>query len=112
MFRFHHLAVSVSLLMVGCGSESTSSDDARAATVAALTGDVTAGASVYAANCTNCHGANGKSGSTRKNVASDAAGDRTQAIKKVINGGGGMPVFASLSDQEIADVVAYLASLN
>lgn len=112
MSRFTHLAIALPFLILGCSSSSeTDSSAERVTAIAALDADLTAGATVYAANCTSCHGEDGKSGSEKKNVAADAS-NKSEAIEQVINGGDGMTAFPELSDQEIADVVGYLASLN
>jgi len=70
-------------------------------------GDADAGEEVFAANCSGCHGLNGlgaNGGPTLANVTSVA-----RARAQVTNGGGGMPAFkGTLSEQEIADVAAYV----
>ena len=64
-------------------------------------------------NCTSCHGADGKTGSENRNVASYAAANKNDTIEQIIEGEGTMPAYgAQFSDQEIADLVAYTASLN
>lgn len=112
MSRLTHLAIALPFFIIGCSSSSESDSSAdRVTSIAALDADVTAGATVYAANCTSCHGEDGKSGSVAKNAAADASNE-SEAIEQVLGGGDGMPAFPELSDQDIADVVAYLASLN
>ena len=100
----------VGALLVACGS---AADPSRVSAVEALTGDTANGKSLYEQTCTSCHGTDGKSGSETRNVAADAARDRTSAINQVLAGGGSMPAYANqFSDQEVADIVAYTASLQ
>jgi mono/diheme cytochrome c family protein len=77
------------------------------------TGDATAGKEVFAsAGCGSCHtlsdaGATGTVGPDLDTTTIDEAAVVTQ----VTNGGGGMPPFSgSLSEQQIADVAAYVVS--
>jgi mono/diheme cytochrome c family protein len=77
------------------------------------TGDATAGKEVFAsAGCGSCHtlsdaGATGTVGPDLDTSTIDEAAVATQ----VTNGGGGMPPFSgSLSEQQIADVAAYVVS--
>ena len=96
------LLLSLPLLLTAC---SGGADD----TAAELVGDATAGATVYSANCTGCHGADGL-GDTAPALADIAAEfDDAQLAEIVVNGTDeGMPAFPQLSEQEVADVVAYL----
>jgi len=69
-------------------------------------GDAQAGAQVFADNCATCHGDDGSGGA---GPPLDTFDDPTAVEQQVRNGGGGMPAFeGQLSDQEIADVVAYV----
>jgi mono/diheme cytochrome c family protein len=77
----------------------------RAAAILALTGDTAAGEAVYGANCSSCHGEAGAGGDPGPNIQGV---DPAFAVDTLLNGNGGMPSYASLADQEIADVVAYL----
>lgn len=104
------------LLMSGCAAEL---DDyagggshlaGGTSGVSGATGDTSAGAALYADNCASCHGSAGGGGSA-PNIAgiSDSAG----VIDIILNGTSGMPGFASsLTDQEIADILAYLGGLT
>lgn len=88
--------------------------DARVAPIQALTPDLTNGKAVYAANCQSCHGTDGKGtgGTEKKNVATLAATNQATAIGQVLVGGDGMSAYSNLTDQQIADVIGYLASLK
>jgi mono/diheme cytochrome c family protein len=76
-----------------------------------LTGDPANGEKVFAsAGCGGCHtlDAAGSSGNVGPNL-DDAKPDLALALNRVTNGSGAMPSFkGQLSDQEIADVAAYV----
>lgn len=75
--------------------------------IMALTGDPASGATVYAAECASCHGADGTGGSGPNITGEDEA---EEIAEYVLFGEGDMPAFdGDLTDQEIADVVAYVA---
>lgn len=72
-------------------------------------GDVENGKKVFENNCLSCHGAEGAGGSGPNLQKSDVTEDREATLKKIKNGGGGMPAFGDmLSEQEIQDVTEYL----
>ena len=78
--------------------------------IANLTGDGTNGKTVYDSNCAGCHGADGKSGAAGPNVVEGALTALTvsEMAQAVVDGKGVMPAFSQLSNQEIADVIAYV----
>ncbi len=80
-------------------------------TGAATEGDPASGKKVFAsAGCGGCHtfSAAGSTGTVGPNL-DDASVDFDAAVQQVKNGGGGMPPFGDrLSDQEIADVAAFV----
>ena len=93
----------VALFLTGCAS---GGEDA-------ITGDATAGAEVFAANCTGCHGADG-TGDTAGGFPDLTATtlDAAEIEEYVRKGDDTMPAYeGTLGDQEIADVVAYVESL-
>lgn len=92
---------------MGCSDAASTSSD-RVATIDALTGDVTRGKGLYEAQCLDCHGANGRSGSASVDVGAFGKQDPKGAMAQILEGGGGMPAFDTLSDQDVADLVAYL----
>ncbi len=77
----------------------------------AAEGDAANGKTVFAsAGCGGCHtfSAAGSTGTVGPNL-DDASVDVDAAVQQVKNGGGGMPAFGDrLSDQEIADVAAFV----
>jgi mono/diheme cytochrome c family protein len=78
---------------------------------AASEGDPANGKSIYAsAGCGGCHtfSAAGSTGTVGPNL-DDSNVDFAAAVEQIKNGGGGMPAFGDrLSDQEIADVAAFV----
>ena len=78
-------------------------------------GDPAAGKSVFAENCSVCHGATGHGGNGGPDLTTQPkAKTLNGAIEQVTEGGGGMPAFAELlSTKEIEDVAAYVVeSIN
>ena len=62
--------------------------DDRITTILALTGDTTAGETVYSTNCTGCHGADATGGSGPSLVAAFAEGEDEEMLDYIINGDG------------------------
>ena len=99
MTRFAFFVVALGL--TGCAT-----GDSRTNTILGLSGDAANGGTVFAANCASCHGAAGDGGSGPA-IAGDTEVDEIASI--VLNGEEEMPAFAdTLSDQEIADVIAWV----
>lgn len=70
-----------------------------------------AGAQLYAAHCTACHGAD-RAGMPGAFPALTDVGKRLQPAQikeKISKGGGLMPPFSQLSEQEINDITRFLA---
>jgi heme/copper-type cytochrome/quinol oxidase subunit 2/cytochrome c5 len=74
------------------------------------TADAAAGKEVFAENCSVCHGADGLGGSGGPDLTTmPKAKEQAGAEEQVTNGGGGMPAFkGTLSEEEIANVAAYV----
>jgi quinohemoprotein ethanol dehydrogenase len=72
--------------------------------------DAAAGGQVFAANCSVCHGADGKGGNGGPDLTSiPSAKQMAVVVKQVTNGGRGMPAFkGQLNDTQIDDVAAYV----
>ena len=119
------LACSVGLAGCGGGEVATPTPETIVGTLPAATtaeeqstepesnveGDPSKGAQVFAsAGCGGCHAleAAGSSGTVGPNL-DDSQPDAALVVDRVTNGQGAMPAFAdSLSEQEIADVAAYV----
>ncbi len=105
-------------LLVACGGETadggtdedtTDAELTEVERVLALTGDVTAGEGIYTSNCQLCHAADGTGGTGTDLTAWTASGSEEEAVTAVLAGKGTMPSYrASLSEQDVADVVAYI----
>jgi mono/diheme cytochrome c family protein len=125
MARILVLALAVLTLVVaaGCGGgdETSPEPETVEGTVPAETGggddggggegDAAAGADVYSsAGCGSCHvlADAGSTGTIGPNL-DESSLDFDVAVEQIRTGGGGMPAFeGQLSDQEIADVAAYV----
>ncbi len=87
---------------------------AKLPSVTVPVGDVAAGAAVFALNCANCHGAGGVDG-PGPDLASTGldAGQVAYMVRdpQGVDKGSGMPEL-SLTDKQVADVAAYVASLK
>jgi mono/diheme cytochrome c family protein len=71
----------------------------------------TLGRSIFAANCADCHGAEGTGGPGPRLAGNTSLQSATATIDQVLNGGGFMPEYGSrLSDTEIAAVVSHIRS--
>jgi alcohol dehydrogenase (cytochrome c) len=88
------------------GKEEASTEGAGGATA-----DAAAGEEVFAENCSTCHGATGHGGNGGPDLRTmPLAKTQAGAEKQVTNGGGGMPPFkGQLSEEEIANVAAYVS---
>jgi mono/diheme cytochrome c family protein len=64
---------------------------------------------VFAGNCAACHGGDGGGGSGPKLAGEEAYTNPDVVVPQIREGGGGMPGFADqLSEQELADVSAFV----
>jgi mono/diheme cytochrome c family protein len=77
-----------------------------------LEGDAAAGKAIFATNCGGCHTLSdaGTSGTVGPNL-DQSQPDAALVVERVTNGAGAMPPFAgTLSEQDIADVAAYVST--
>jgi len=70
------------------------------------------GKELYAAQCAGCHGANGEGGFGPALAGNPLVGEADEFNKLVTQGRGSMPPLSDLSDQDLADLRAYLSSLG
>jgi mono/diheme cytochrome c family protein len=119
------LALTLGLLGAGCldGTETTATPETVVGTLQTtttdtadlpaldLTGDPTAGKAVFtSAGCVGCHtlADAGATGNVGPNL-DEAKPDNELVVTRVTKGQGAMPAFAGqLTDQQIADVAAYV----
>ena len=112
------------VLVVGCGGSETTtpSPETVIGTVptetgggggGAVEGDPAAGKEVFAsAGCGSCHvfADAGSTGTIGPNL-DDSSVDHAAAVQQITDGGGGMPPFSGeLSEEEIANVAAYVVT--
>ena len=98
----------LALSLTACGDKGDSGTD-RTADILALSGDSAAGETIYTANCSGCHGADGAGSGSFPAINGSTASE--EFVNLVLDGAGSMPSFSSLGDQDIADVFAYIGSL-
>jgi mono/diheme cytochrome c family protein len=68
------------------------------------------GASIYDNNCAVCHGNDGGGVVGPALADNDKLADTSHVVKRILKGGGGMPAFGRLSDEEIANVASLIRS--
>jgi mono/diheme cytochrome c family protein len=91
-------------LILACGG------DGRIDDVLALEGDPTNGEAVYLDTCAGCHGEDGTGGSAEGIVGEDEGEDELAEV--ILFGEDEMPAFdGDLTDQEIADVIAFVTDV-
>ena len=93
------------LLLGGCVDEELRE---RADAIAALEGDATAGAVVYADECETCHGADGEGVADARFPEHLGHHDDADLALTILRGPWSMPSFEDLPDPDIADVIAHL----
>ena len=94
-------------------ASSVASSQAASDQSGSTAGDPGAGKAIFTASCGSCHTLSdaGTSGQVGPNL-DDLKPDAPTVQKQVENGGGGMPAFkGTLSDADITNVAAYVASV-
>ena len=92
------------LLCASCGP----TVEVRAAAVGRHDGDVDQGASVFANSCASCHGTKGEGTAEGIPLGGHFAQHGVEALAAIVIGGEGtMAPQPGLSDQHVADVIAY-----
>lgn len=76
-------------------------------------GNAAAGKTIFASNCSSCHGLTGRGGNGGPDLgAIPSAKQRSVVIRQVTHGGNGMPAFGgALTRQQISDVAAYVTQV-
>lgn len=93
-------------IVTGCGGDATGD---RVEAILALTGDPAAGDPLFQATCADCHNVDA-SGGTGPGLVGQA--DSELMATQILDGGATMPPQADLlTDQEIADIIAWIQSL-
>lgn len=94
-------------LAAACGGEET-----RADVILGLTGDVANGETLYGTNCALCHGTAGEGVENLGAALAGATLSDEEVVNVLLNGNDeGMTPFDLLTDQELADVTAFVQSL-
>lgn len=96
------MVCGLGVLLSGCG------ENPRVAEVEALVGDPATGEPLYRANCLGCHGPDGQ-GAHSMYPGGELSDD---LIETILEGLSGMPSFERLTNQEIADLVAYIRTFD
>jgi glucose dehydrogenase/mono/diheme cytochrome c family protein len=93
------------------GGKAGEAEEEAAAGGGGATADAAAGKEVFSEECSVCHGATGHGGNGGPDLRTmPLAKTQAGAEKQVTDGGGGMPAFkGTLSEEEIANVAAYVA---
>ncbi|QSO52218.1 cytochrome c [Alicyclobacillus curvatus] len=121
------LAIAIAGFVVGCGTSGGTNSAANTSTTgnaspssATLTGDATQGVKLFQQSCAMCHstGTNTVVGPGLKGIMTKSTLPNGQAVTNdnvtnwIRTGGGGMPGFPQLTNQQRADIVAYLKTLS
>ena len=104
MRRLPHVGL---LLALSFALSACKADGQRLSEILELEGDVASGGDFFSSNCATCHGVDAAGGG-----APDIRGREVDVVAEAaLSGPGAMPSFSDSSDQEIADVAAYVNSL-
>lgn len=87
-------------------------EDPRVDDILALTPDIDNGEALYGGNCTGCHGEDATGGSGPDLVEHLSHHPDSDYVAVILDGGLGMPAYDAWPDQDVADVVGYLRSLE
>lgn len=68
------------------------------------------GAQLYGQNCAGCHGGAGEGGFGPALAGNKDLADADAVVEQILGGGGGMPAFDQLSEQEVAAVTSHIRS--
>lgn len=108
MARPTTLLVVAVLALAGCGGDDGGSSGPPPQQVVDA-GKPAQGRDVFAGNCAACHGGQGEGGTGPKLAGEAKYTDPEAVVDQIRDGGGGMPAFKGrLSEQELADVSAFV----
>lgn len=85
-------------------------DEEQVDAVMALEGDPEAGAEFYSNNCERCHGPDGNGEGQGPSLQGNSLGTE-EIVRTVLRGPLSMPSFQDESDQDVADVAAFVEML-
>lgn len=97
----------VTAVLLGSCFGATPAERERARAIAALAADVEVGGQRYADSCASCHGTAGE-GLTGPGLAEASGLPRDELVLILMWGPGEMPTFEAWSDQDLADVSAFV----
>lgn len=98
------------LSVLGWMSVAACSSNGDVDSILSLDGDVAAGETVYNATCgaVSCHGPNGNDG-PKPDLTDEVPEKDDEALASIVRfGDGDMPAQTRLTDQDVADVIAYM----
>jgi len=96
-----HMSILILAILTACDEL----EDSK--TIGTLNGDEANGEVLYDANCAGCHGASAE-GASGPAIYNEDADDFVEAIQE---GEGSMPAFPDMSEQDIADIIAFVDTL-
>ena len=107
----HRVLLLGLLLLAGCDGKSTDTGEDRVETVLALTGDASTGEALFGTECASCHGASGEGGfGPAMDTIIPSRSDEEIADATLFGAGTAMPAHEYLSDQDVADLLAFLTA--
>jgi mono/diheme cytochrome c family protein len=114
------VCLTTAIFVIGCGASESSSGQNTNGSQQVLIGDPAKGQQLFQQNCASCHSTGTKTifGPGLKGLFSKSSLPNGQSVtvsnveQWIQTGGGNMPSFAQLSNQDRADLVAYLKKLK
>lgn len=101
--------IALALMLAACGGDDGGEGGGPPPQQVVDSGSAAQGREVYAGNCAACHGADGGGGTGPQLAGQPAYANPDAVVDQIRNGGGGMPSFSDrLSEQELADVSAFV----
>ncbi len=99
------IAAAILTIAPACSEE----ENPKTEGILELSGDAADGKLTYDNNCSSCHGADGTGNGSAPSLAEHASHESDSEIVTIIlDGEGSMPSFSNLSDQEVANILAYI----